>query len=276
MTRRKALGRGLSILIPDLNREDFFMCPIELIDENPDQPRVDLGGKDLNELANSIREKGVLTPLIVSKKKDRFQLIAGQRRLVAAKSVGLKKVPVIVRETTPSERLELALIENIHRKDLNPIEEATAYKRLINETGMSHEEIAKRLGKERSTITNMVRILNLPSDVQHLIVEGKLSMGHARALAGIKDSKKVIALARLVVEKDVSVRRLEELVKKEKRGKSSGDHWVKNIYLKSMEDQLREILGTKVELKKGKKGGKLIIHFFSDEELERIIGILER
>mgnify|MGYP000504072847 CR=1 FL=1 len=276
MQKRKALGRGLSILIPDLNREDFFMCPIELIDENPDQPRVDLGGKDLTELANSIREKGVITPLIVSKKRDRFQLIAGQRRLVAAKSVGLKKVPVIVREITPSERLELALIENIHRKDLNPIEEATAYKRLIDDTGMSHEEIAKRLGKERSTITNMLRILNLPSEVQGLIAEGKLSMSHARALAGVKDSKKVIALARLIVEKDISVRRLEEIVKKEKKRKELKDKREKNIYLKSVEDQLREILGTKVELKKGKKGGKLIIHFFSDEELERIIEILER
>jgi len=276
MQKRKALGRGLSILIPDLNREDFFMCPIELIDENPDQPRVDLGEKDLTELANSIREKGVITPLIVSKKRDRFQLIAGQRRLVAAKSVGLKKVPVIVREITPSERLELALIENIHRKDLNPIEEATAYKRLIDDTGMSHEEIAKRLGKERSTITNMLRILNLPSEVQGLIAEGKLSMSHARALAGVKDSKKVIALARLIVEKDISVRRLEEIVKKEKKRKELKDKREKNIYLKSVEDQLREILGTKVELKKGKKGGKLIIHFFSDEELERIIEILER
>ena len=218
MKKRKALGKGLSALIPDMGalegqQEGFFYCPIDAIEPNPYQPRQDFSTQELEEMAGSIREKGILTPLLVSRKGNTYQLIAGERRWRAAQIAGLDRIPVVVRETSPVEALELALVENIHRKDLNPIEEALAYKRLIEEADITHDEVAKRIGKDRTTVTNLLRLLKLPKTIQKDLINGRISMGHARVLAGVKSREIQMTLRQAVLEKGISVRVLEQLAK---------------------------------------------------------------
>jgi len=278
MKRRKALGKGLSALIPEadtLQREAaFFYCPIGLIDPNPFQPRQSFSESELKEMAVSVREQGILTPLLVTKKGDRYQLIAGERRWRAAQMAGLERVPVVVREASGTRSLELALVENIHRKDLNPVEEATAYKRLLEETGITQEALAMRIGKERSTIANLLRILNLPHAIQKDIVEGKLTVGHARVLAGLRSPKEQLALRDAVIRRGLSVRQLEELVKSLKvKSRKKGSKSI-DPYLTSLADQLKGRLGTRVEIKKQGKVGTIVIHFYSDEELDRLVELL--
>jgi ParB family chromosome partitioning protein len=277
MPKRNALGKGLSALIPsaaaeDNSNEQFFHCPIELIEPNPYQPRQEFSAPELEEMVLSVREKGIITPLLVTRTESGYQLIAGERRWRAAQKAGLDRVPVVVREATPTESLELALIENIHRKDLNPIEEALAYNRLLEDTGLTQELIAKRLGKDRSTITNILRLLKLPSLVQKDIIDGRLSMGHARVLAGIKTPNDVKKLRDVTISKELSVRKLEALAKKinsppsaKKRKKDDDD------YMESLAHNLKRTLGTKVDITKKGKEGRIIIYFFSDDELERLL-----
>ena len=279
MPKRKALGKGLSALIPDGNHltegdETFFQCPIEAIEPNPYQPRQIFQGETLDELVSSIKEKGIVTPLLVSKTENGYQLIAGERRWRAAQRAGLERVPVVVRETTPIESLELALIENIHRKDLNPIEEALAYHKWLEITGTTQEALAKNLGKERSTITNMLRLLKLPQVIQKDLIEERLSMGHARVLAGLIEPTEQKQLRDLIIARALSVRQLEDIVKK---GKKSGtpekqadetDH-----YYKSITDNLKRTLGTKVEIHKKGRQGRIVIHFYSDDELDRLLDL---
>ncbi|MBW2065226.1 MAG: ParB/RepB/Spo0J family partition protein [Deltaproteobacteria bacterium] len=281
MAKRKALGKGLSALIPEAEKistdaEVFFQCPVEDIEPNPYQPRQDFHERELEELARSVREKGVLTPLLVSKTEKGYRLIAGERRWRAAIKAGLERVPVVVKETSAAEQLELALIENIHRRDLNPIEEAMAYKRLIEDTNMTQEALAKRLGRERSTITNMLRLLRLPQAIQKDVLEERLSMGHARALAGIEDSGQQERVRDLVIRKALSVRQTEELIKRIHRTSAPKTKKEREIdsYLRALEEDLKRSLGTKVEIRKRGKGGTLVIHFFSDDELGRLLEIL--
>ena len=220
MVKRKALGKGLSALIPDADRLEertFFYCPIETIEANPQQPRQNFRDEDLEELARSVREKGILTPLLVSKiEEGGYRLIAGERRWRAAQKAGLVEVPVVVRETTPSEALELALVENIHRKDLNPIEEAQAYQRLLETTKTTQEILAKNLGRDRSTIANMLRLLNLPKAIQQDLIDEKLSTGQARVLAGIKDSERQGRFRERTLKEGLTVRQLEAWLRKER------------------------------------------------------------
>ena len=279
MPKRKALGKGLSALIPDGNHltegeETFFQCPIEAIEPNPYQPRQVFRDETLNELVSSIKQKGIVTPLLVSKTENGYQLIAGERRWRAAQRAGLERVPVVVRETTPIESLELALVENIHRKDLNPIEEALAYHKWLEITGTTQESLAKNLGKERSTITNMLRLLKLPQVIQKDLIEERLSMGHARVLAGLIEPTEQKQLRDLIIARALSVRQLEDIVKK---GKKSGtpekqadetDH-----YYKSITDNLKRTLGTKVEIHKKGRQGRIVIHFYSDDELDRLLDL---
>ncbi|MBW2112308.1 MAG: ParB/RepB/Spo0J family partition protein [Deltaproteobacteria bacterium] len=264
MAKRKALGKGLSALIPDADQldsqqEEFFQCPVEAIEPNPYQPRQEFSAPELEEMVASVREKGIITPLLVSRTETGYQLIAGERRWRAAQKAGLRRVPVVVREATPTESLELALIENIHRKDLNPIEEAVAYGKLLEETGITQEALATRLGKDRSSITNLLRLLKLPLKIQQDVIDGRLSTGHARLLAGFNRS-------------EVSVRQAEALARRAKgatgsRGKKPpGDH-----YLRSLEDSLKRSLGTKVEIRKRGKRGTVVVHFYSDDELDRLL-----
>ena len=216
MAKRKALGKGLSALIPEGNQlteggDTFFQCPIEAIEPNPYQPRQAFRDEALNELVASIKEKGIITPLLLSRTEEGYQLIAGERRWRAAQKAGLERVPAVVRETTPIESLELALIENIHRKDLNPIEEALAYQKWLEDGRTTQESLAKTLGKDRSTITNMLRLLKLPKVIQKDLIEERLSMGHARVLAGLTGQGEQKRVRDLIINRALSVRQLEDL-----------------------------------------------------------------
>jgi ParB family chromosome partitioning protein len=280
MATHKALGKGLSALIPET--EDlgtgaarFFQCPIEMIEPNPYQPRQTFEGQELEELARSVKEQGILTPLLVSKAERGYRLIAGERRWRAAQKAGLARVPVVVRETTPAQSLELALIENIHRKDLNPIEEAMAYSRLLESTGVTQESLATRLGRDRATIANTVRLLKLPASIQKDLMENRLSMGHARVLAGLKDGLEQKAMRDEIIRKDLSVRQTEALVKRRSGlGTSKLRARGRDPYLQSLADSLKNALGTKVEIRKRGKQGSILIYFYSDEELDRLLEVL--
>lgn len=275
MARREALGKGISALIPEAANLDtgtsLFYCPIALIRPNPHQPRRDFHDSSLKDLADSIREKGILTPLLVSKAEEGYLLIAGERRWRAAQLAGLERVPVIVKEATEPEHLELALIENLHRKDLNPLEEAEAYQRLLQLTGETQEDLAKKIGKDRSTIANALRILRLPQEIQSYILEGRLTMGHARVLVGIQDPQRQKQLAKEVVEKELSVRQLEKLAKRVHRRRK--DPKIDTTILPLI-DHLKTALATKVELRPSKKGGRIILHYASQEELQRLLELL--
>lgn len=277
MTKRKALGKGLSALIPDVNKVEepgssYFQCPVEEIEPNPYQPRQEFAKFELDELVASIKEKGVITPLLVSKVDEGYQLIAGERRWRASQMAGLDRVPVVVRETTPMEALELALIENIHRADLNPIEEALAYQRWLEEANMTQDVLAKRVGKDRSTITNMLRLLKLPQVVQQDLVGNRMSMGHARVLAGLKDEGAQKRLRDVIIKKELSVRQAEALLKRENKAESTVQKKpVTDHYFQSLADDLKRSLGTKVDIQKRGKKGSIKIYFYSDEELDRLL-----
>ncbi len=277
MKKRKALGKGLSALIPEAHAlmeetEGYFSCPVELIDPNPYQPRKDFSPSELKEMALSVKEMGIVTPLLVSRKGQRYQLIAGERRLRAAKMAGLERVPVVVREATATEALELAIVENIHRKDLNPIEEAAAYQRLLEELHITQETLAQRVGKDRATIANLLRLLKLPTAIQKDLIEERLSMGHARALAGVKGEQKQLALRELVLKKGLSVRELEALTRnKAAAGRKKNKKEGTDYYFVSLAENLKRNLGTKVEIKKRGKAGKIVIYFYSEEELDRLL-----
>jgi len=277
MAKRKALGKGLSALIPEdatLTEEDgrFFQCPIEAIEPNPYQPRQIFRTEELREMADSIREKGVLTPLLVNRAGRGYQLIAGERRWRAAQIAGLERVPVVVRNVSPSESLELALIENIHREDLNPIEEAIAYRKLIEDMGVTQELLAKRLGKERSTVANMLRLLKLPLQIQQDLIDVRITMGHARVLAGIRNTGDQQALRDRILKEGLSVRQLENIVRRRygKRKMEVPEREVASFF-SAMENDLKRSLGTKVSVKRKGREGKIVIYFYSDEELERLM-----
>jgi ParB family chromosome partitioning protein len=277
MAKRKALGKGLSALIPEIDTgpqgdQGFFECPIEAIEPNPYQPRQSFGDRDFQELVESVRERGIITPLLVSRAESGYRLIAGERRWRAAQKAGLLKVPVVVRESTPIESLELALIENIHRKDLNPIEEALAYSKCLEEGKVTQETLAKKLGRERSTITNMLRLLKLPRAIQQDLIDGRMSMGHARVLAGLKGKEEQMALRNLILAKGLSVRQVEEMANRQgKGGKVRREPSETDYYIQSLAENLKRSLGTKVEIRKKGNQGRIVIHFYSDQELDRLL-----
>ncbi len=280
MSKRKALGKGLSALIPEAHQleerdERFFLCPVDAIEPNPNQPRRDFGETELNEMAESVREKGVITPLVVTRTEAGYQIIAGERRWRAAQKAGLERVPVVVREATETESLELAIIENIHRKDLNAIEEALAYQRLLEEIGTTQETLGKRLGKDRSTIANLLRLLTLPPLIQKDLIDGRLSMGHARVIAGLKEAGEQMTLRDLAIKKGLSVRQLEGLAqRKGPRARSRNKENERTQYMRDLGEDLKRRLGTKVELKPQGRRGRIIIHYYSDEELDRLLELL--
>ncbi len=262
LTKRK-LGRGLEALLPQSEIEESFkyLSP-ESIDRNPYQVRE---REDVNDLVSSIREHGILQPLLVREVNGRYVLIAGARRLKAAREVGLEKVPVYILNVNDREAMALTLIENLKREDLNPIEVAEGYRRLIDEFDLTHEEVARLFGKDRSTITNSLRLLRLSDYVQGLIREGKISEGHARLLVGLKENEQKI-VADEVVKKQLSVRETEVFIRKLKNRKSTRKSRVEKF--------TSRLLGKDVYLQKGKRGGKLIIKFKSKEELEELSRVL--
>jgi len=284
---RKALGKGINALIPDFEigvpqSGGAGPGPAEiLIDDivpNRLQPRKFFDDEKLEELVFSIQEKGVLQPVIVQKAKgNNYELVVGERRWRASKKAGLKKIPAIIRDVSDAESLEIALIENIHREDLNPIEEAEAYSQLANEFGLTRDKLAKRLGKNRTTVTNILRLLNLPNGVKEDMVAGRFSMGHARALLGLESAKDIETLRREILKKDMNVRQIEERVRQLKNsatGVVKAPQKKKDIFLKDLETTLERQLGTKVEITPKQKGGKLVITYYSNDDLERIRGLI--
>jgi len=276
VTKRKSLGRGLSALFPEggVSEDDrgFFYCPIESILPNPHQPRQSFNDSELTELANSIKEKGVIQPVLVTQTKDGFQLIAGERRWRAAQKAGLDKIPAWIREASPGEALELALIENIQRKDLNPIEEASAYQELMQEFNLTQEALSKRIGKDRSTIANFLRLLKLPAIIQQDLIDLQLTTGHARALVGIESSAAQNEIRGLIIKKSLSVRQTEDLVKKAlaRRKPKSTEEGI-DYYIESLANDLQKSLGTKVAIRRKGVKGRIIVEFYSDEDLSRLI-----
>ena len=276
MAKRKALGRGLSALFPEavISEDDrgLFYCPIESISPNPHQPRQNFSDHELTELANSIKEKGIIQPILVSRTKDGFQLIAGERRWRAAQKAGLDKIPVWIRDVSPGESLELALIENIQRKDLNPIEESSAYQELMQKFHLTQEVLSKRVGKDRSTIANFLRLLKLPAIIQQDLIDGQLTTGHARVLVTIESPLVQKEIRGLIIKKSLSVRQTEALVKKTsapKKPKSQKNE--SDYYIESLSKDLQKSLGTKVAIKRKGEKGRIIIEFYSDEDLDRLI-----
>jgi ParB family chromosome partitioning protein len=278
MAQRKALGRGLSALLgtPEFEGDQLRDVDIERILPNSHQPRKTFDEEALNELANSIRAHGVVQPLVVRPLDDGFfQLIAGERRWRAAQRAGLIRVPVVVRDTDEHDALEIALIENLQREDLNPMEEAHAYERLIVEFGLTQEEVAKRVGKNRATIANMLRLLRLPPEVQQWLRENQLSTGHAKALLSLSDLTAIIDSAKKIIQGNYSVRQAEALVSR--HGKKSGvqDDSPDSAppvdpNVKAAIHTLEQVIGTKVTIHETGGRGKIELHFFSVEEMNRL------
>jgi len=281
MARKGGLGKGLDALIPgefssETGGSEKF-APISLIIPNPLQPREKMAEENLLELAQSIKEHGILQPLVVTHDEltGQYTLIAGERRLRAAKMAGLDAVPVIIRTATNRERLELALIENVQRSDLSPLETAEAYRQLADDFQLSHEEISSRVGKSRVSVTNTLRLLKLPPQVREALAEGKISEGHARALLALTSSQAQLAVLQTIVTHELNVRQTEELVRKY-GGKKPEKPPEKSIdpEIKAIEEKLQDRLGTRVVLHHGDKGGTLTIHYYSDEELTGLLSQL--
>ena len=253
---------------------------VSLIEPNSTQPRKKFDEEELKELADSIKEYGIIQPLLVQKKDSHYEIIAGERRWRAAKLAGLTEVPVLIREYDKQRTMEIALIENVQRADLNPIEEAMAYQRLIQEFNLTQEEIAVRVAKNRATITNSMRLLKLDQRVQQMLVDGQISSGHARALLGLEDGERQYQAAKKVIQENLSVRDVEKLVKilnrpeKEKKEPEKGPDI--NLIYKQIEEKLKTIMGTKVVInRKDKNKGRIEIEYYSQEELERLIELME-
>ncbi len=282
MAKRPALGKGLGALIPDIEKEDrknLFSCGIEEITPSRYQPRKGFDEGKLTELANSIKEKGIIAPLIVRKTDGGYELIVGERRWRAAQRAGIKEVPVIVRDVTTAEAMELALIENLQREDLNPLEEAEAYKRLMEEFHYTQEELAKGIGKDRATVANAVRLLKLPQEIKAHLADASISSGHARTLLGLNSPEEQKIACAMVIKSGLSVRETERLVKRLNVQRSKRDMGVEppteeDLHLGFLEETLRKFLGTQVRIPKKGKKGKIEIEFYSKEDLERLVEII--
>ena len=291
-TKKSGLGKGLDSLITDKvgknttvkvkteekEATDSIMLNINKVEPNRDQPRKNFDEDALLELAESIKQFGILQPLLVQKKDDYYQIVAGERRWRAAKMAGIKEVPVIIKQLSDQEIMEISLIENIQRENLNPIEEALAYKRLLNEFNLKQDEVAERVSKSRTAVTNSMRLLKLNEKVQQMVIDEMLTTGHARALLGIDDQEKQFLVAQKIFDEKLSVRDTEKLVKKlqkEKKEKKDGsdqkDEKLEAIY-RDLEEQIKQIFGTKVYIKqKNEKEGKVEIEYYSQDELDRIV-----
>ena len=282
-TQKKALGRGLGALIPSrpaapapapsaTQSAGFAEVPLEQISPNPYQPRRTFNDASIEELSRSVREHGIIQPLVVTKLGDhKYRLIAGERRFRAAQKAGLATVPVVIKETmADTDILQVALIENIQREDLNPIEEAYAYHQLHEEFGLTQEEISKRVGKERSTVANFLRLLRLPDPVKKLLAAGQLSMGHARAILAVDSAKKQQQLAERVVKRNLNVRQTEMLAA-ESSPKAVPPEKEKDIFTRDAEEKLTRTLRSKVEIDRKRRGGVIHIRFGSEDELIRLV-----
>lgn len=283
-SKKRGLGRGLSALIPDnieadlLNteesKEQVVELDINLIVPNKNQPRKEFEKVSLEELKNSIQQYGIIQPIVVRKVEDKYEIIAGERRWRAAREASFDKIPCIIKEVDEKEAIKLAIIENIQREDLNPIEEANAFKSLMNTYNLKQEEVAEAVGKSRSYVANSLRLLNLDEEIQDYISEGKISTGHAKALLGVRNKKDRLSIAKTIIDKKLNVRETEKLVSKSKRKKTGKSTVEKDPFIKEIEERLMTTLGTKVTLISSKKGGKIEIEFYNEEDLQRILEVI--
>ena len=280
MNQKKVLGRGLGALIPQKAEAPapsgiaatagLAQIPIDHIQPNPYQPRRTFNEASIDELARSVREHGIVQPIVVTRAGDRYKLIAGERRFRAAQKAGLATVPAVIKDNLKSDdALQIALVENIQREDLNPMEEANAYHQLHDEFGLTQEEIAKRVGKERSTVANFLRLLKLPEGVKKLLAAGQLSMGHARALLSVESAKKQEALAERVVKNNLNVRQTELLASEHPRPPKEEKQ--KDVFTRDAEEKLQRTLRTRVEIDRKGRGGVIRIQFGGEEELIRVV-----
>jgi ParB family chromosome partitioning protein len=284
MEKRPALGKGLSALIPDVPEVRASGSPTEVdVDQilpNEHQPRHRFEDASLDELAQSIKANGVIQPIVVRRVDGGYRIIAGERRWRAAQRAGLARVPVVVKEVGPgsaAQMLEMALVENIQREDLNPIDQAAAYEKLSDDFGMTQEEIAAAVGKDRSSVANHIRLLKLPQEVRAEVASGRLSMGHARALIAIADENKQRQIARDVIARSLSVRETEAMVKRVGRDSSNDERrarLVADVHTRAAEEKLRMTLGTRVRINRKGKGGRIEIDFGSEDELQRLYEVL--
>ena len=277
--KKMALGKGLGALIPDIeteqeNKKDYFYCDTDLIRPNRFQPRRRFTDEDLAELAESIKTQGILQPLLVRQDETGYELITGERRLRAAKRAGLTQVPVLIKRVNDDKLLEMAIVENIQREDLNPIEEAEAYHRLITQLKLTQDQASARVGKSRSAVANFLRLRQLPDQIKASITDGTLSMGHARALLGAETSTQQLAAWRSVVSKKLSVRETEALIKRlkaEKKKPRVSENRSEQIHLSRLAEDLSRHFGTKIMIKKHGQKGKVEIEFYSNDDLDRLI-----
>lgn len=278
---RKALGKGISALIVEkefVQEEKIIYLKPEQVKPSPFQPRQDFDSQSLEELTQSIKEKGVIQPILVRRKADAYELIAGERRLRAAHLTNLKEIPAIVKDVEDEDSLELALIENIQRQDLNPIEQARAYQHLIDKFHLTQEKISEILGKARVTVANTLRLLKLPQEIQEEMKHGRISFAHGRALLEIDDVNQQRRLAQEIITNGLSVRETENLIKMQRpRGpKRKIGPGLRHPYLAVMEDELQQAVATKVRISKRKKRGHISIEFYSEEDLTRIVNVIKR
>ncbi len=277
MGKRPALGKGIGALLNSANedgRRKYFLCPIEELRPHDQQPRKSFDDSKMEELTASVREKGIIQPLVVRRMDDHYQIIAGERRWRAAQKTALREVPVVIQDVTDDLAYEMAIIENIQREDLNPIEEAAAYSQLIERYNLTQEEAGKRVGKDRSSVANSLRLLRLPSGVQAHVVSGVLTMGHARALLALDDEQDILEAREQLVRKKMSVRETESLIR---RIKKFGQHHHKPVgktlspELNHLAEELQRALGTQVSIHPKKRGGRIEIRYFDNDDLDRLL-----
>ncbi len=268
VVRERGLGKGLGALIPGSTEERGLVeVDVEAIAANPRQPRTTMEEDSLAELADSIRRHGVLQPIIVTRSGSGYTLVAGERRWRAARLAGLARVPAVVKDTSPNQMLELALVENIQREDLGPLEEAAAYRQLIEDLGLTQEEVAQRVGKSRSAVANSLRLLHLPPEAKEALEQGLITEGHARAILSLATPEEQRRLLNAILA-GLTVREAEESARRASPGKRAAA--ARDAATAELEERLREALRTKVELHRGRRGGRVVIHFYSDEELDAI------
>jgi ParB family chromosome partitioning protein len=271
---KKALGKGLGAFIPDefsiLKEERFAEIEIDEIRPNPFQPRMKFDDESIDELASSIRESGVVQPVVVTPEEDHYKIIVGERRWRAAQKAGLRKIPVLIRNIPKEKQLEISLIENIHREELNPLEIAQAFERLIGEQGYTQQQVAERVGKDRTSVANYVRLLKLPAEIQEHINSGAISMGHARALLSLEEASAQLFACRQIIDKNLSVRNTEKLVNKLKEKPPRTQRHLEDPDLRALQEEMLKILGTKVLISGNRSKGILKIFYFSLDDLNRI------
>ena len=275
----RALGKGLSALIPEKTfdkPESVNYVKINQVKENTFQPRQDFNNERLSDLIASVKEKGVLQPILVRKNGEHFEVIAGERRLRAARALGLEQVPVIIKSVNDQEALILALVENIQREELNAVEEAHAFRKLIEDFSFTQDSVAQSVGKDRATIANILRLLKLPEEIQKSISDGILTMGHARALLSIDNARLQKQVFERTVKKGLSVRAVEDLARREATKSGKKTKTQKDIYAVALEEELQKVLGTKVRIEQNQKGGRLIIEYYSLSDLDRITEIIKK